>query len=136
MTIVDKKKVLIVDDNDKSRKLLRVIFQKSGYATVEAKNGKEGVETARIERPHLILMDVRMPIMDGIKATRILKDDPSTKDIPVIITTSSAMKGNHEKIASEAGCDYYITKPLDMQGLLDTAKKILGGKKYEGRKKI
>ncbi|MBI3753422.1 MAG: response regulator [Deltaproteobacteria bacterium] len=122
------KKILIVDDNDKSRKLMRVIFQKSGYATVEAKNGKEGIETARMERPHLILMDVRMPVMDGIMATRALKDDPATKDIPVIITTSSAMKGDHDKIASEARCDYYITKPLDIQSLLDMAKKILGGK--------
>lgn len=121
------KKILIVDDNKDSRKLMRVILQKSGYITMEATNGKDGIDMARKERPHLIIMDVRMPVMDGIKATKILKDDPSTKGIPIIITTSSAIKGDRERIVSESGCDYYICKPMDIDVILDIVKRFTGG---------
>jgi len=122
----EKKLILIVDDNEKNRKYLRVVLQKTGYGVLEAEDGEEGVRLARENLPAVILMDVRMPRMDGIEATRILKSDSATSKIPVVITTSSAMKGNREKIVSETGCDDYITKPVEINTLLSAVKRYAG----------
>ena len=122
----EKKLILIVDDNEKNRKYLRVVLQKTGYGVLEAEDGEEGVRLARENLPAVILMDVRMPQMDGIEATRILKSDSATSKIPVVITTSSAMKGNREKIVSETGCDDYITKPVEINTLLSAVKRYAG----------
>ena len=104
--------ILIVEDEPRNRKLFRDLLQLKGYATLEATNGKQGVKIAREKKPDLILMDILMPIMDGLEATRILKTDAETKDIPIIALTSYAMKGDEERIR-QAGCDEYITKPID-----------------------
>ncbi|HLE08181.1 MAG TPA: response regulator [Thermodesulfobacteriota bacterium] len=122
----EKKLILIVDDNEKNRKYLRVVLQKTGYGVLEAEDGEQGVRLARENLPAVILMDVRMPRMDGIEATRILKSDSATSKIPVVITTSSAMKGNREKIVSETGCDDYITKPVEINTLLSAVKRYAG----------
>lgn len=123
----NRKKVLIVDDQEKNRKLLKVLLQKSGYETIEAENGKEGIELALNIKPDLILMDIKMPVMDGITATKMLKSDNTTSKIPVIIVTSSAMKGDEEHIMSETRCDYYITKPVDIKELPALVKRFTGG---------
>lgn len=104
--------ILIVEDEPRNRKLFRDLLQLKGYATLEATNGKQGVKIAREKKPDLILMDILMPVMDGLEATRILKTDAETKDIPIIALTSYAMKGDEERIR-QAGCDEYITKPID-----------------------
>ena len=111
------KKILIVDDEPRNLKLFRDLLQRIGYETIEATDGEQGVELARARNPDLILMDIMMPKMDGIEATRILKADTATKNIPIIALTSYAMKGDRERTL-EAGCDGYIAKPVDIQELL------------------
>ncbi|QTA93121.1 response regulator [Desulfonema magnum] len=119
-----KKIILIAEDNPVNLKLVRDILQVSGYVTLEATNGRQATEFARLYSPHMILMDIRMPVMDGFEATKILKADPKTRNIPVIALTSFAMKGDEEKIY-EAGCDGYLTKPLDTRKFLKKVAEYL-----------
>jgi CheY-like chemotaxis protein len=112
------KVILIVDDQPINVKLLHVVLRKNGYTTLEAIDGKQGVEMARAQRPDLILMDKNMPVMDGLEATQVLKEDNTTKDIPIICISSSAMKGDRE-IILESGCDEYISKPVDIYKVLE-----------------
>ena len=120
------KLALIVEDEPKNMTLLRDLLQVSGYSTIEATNGKQGVELAKASKPDLILMDIQMPVMDGLEATRILKADTTTSNIPVLALTSYAMKGDEERIL-EVGCDGYLAKPFDIQELLKTVAEYLSG---------
>ena len=113
------KLVLIIEDEPKNLTLFRDLLQRFEYMTIEAKNGRDGVELARTRNPDLILMDIQMPIMDGLEATRILKLDANTKNIPILALTSYAMKGDREKIL-QAGCDGYLAKPIDVKEFLAT----------------
>ncbi len=112
------KAILIVDDEPTNVKLLHVVLQKNGYTTLEATDGKQGVEMVRSQKPDVIIMDKNMPVMDGIEATQILKKDESTKHIPIIFVTSSAMKGDREEIL-QTGCDEYMSKPIDIYKVLE-----------------
>ena len=105
------KMILIVEDEPKNLKLIRDLLQASGYLTMEAIDGVQGIELAKAHKPDLILMDILMPVMDGFEATKILKADAETRNIPIIALTSYAMKGDEEKIRG-VGCDGYITKPI------------------------
>jgi CheY-like chemotaxis protein len=118
------KVILIVEDDPKSLILARDLLQVSGFTTIEATDGEQGVELARIKKPDLILMDIQMPKMDGLEATRILKTDATTRNIPVLALTAFAMKGEEERIL-EAGCDGYLSKPFDIQELLKQVAKYL-----------
>ena len=120
------KLILIVEDEPKNITLLRDLLQVSGYSTIEATDGKQGVELAKARKPDLILMDIQMPEMDGLEATRILKADATTSNIPVLALTSYAMKGDEERIL-EAGCDGYLAKPFNIQELLKTVAEYLSG---------
>ena len=91
---------------------------------MEATNGKEGVELARIEKPDLILMDIQLPVMDGLEAIKLLKNDDVTKDIPIIALTAYAMKGDEKKI-QETGCDGYLSKPIDIKGFLKKISEVI-----------
>jgi two-component system, cell cycle response regulator DivK len=115
------KQILIVEDEPRNLKLLRDLLQKFGYQILEAPDGEQGVKMAVEKIPDLILMDIMMPKMDGLEATRIIKADEKTRHIPIIALTSYAMKGDREKTI-EAGCDGYIAKPVDIQDLLKTVK--------------
>ena len=119
-----EKMILIVEDEPKNLKLIRDLLQASGYLTLEATNGAEGVELARAHKPDLILMDILMPTMDGFEATKILKADAETRNIPIIALTSYAMKEDDEKMR-EAGCDGYITKPIDTREFLKKVSEFL-----------
>ena len=119
-----EKVILIVEDDPKSMKLFRDLLQASGYKTIEADNGKQGVEKGKAEHPDLILMDIQMPVMDGFEATKTLKGDSTTRDISIIALTAYAMKGDEEK-ALEAGYDGYITKPIDIKGFLGKVSEYL-----------
>ncbi len=110
--------ILIVEDEPRNMKLFRDLLQVNGYATLEATNGRQGVELAREKQPDLILMDIHMPVMDGFEATRILKSDPATGNIPIIALTSSAMAGDRENTI-RAGCNDYISKPINIHGFLE-----------------
>jgi two-component system cell cycle response regulator DivK len=111
------KSILIVEDNYMNLKLIRDVLQNKGYETLEAETGEAGIELARERPPDLILMDVNLPQMNGHAAMKILNTDASTRQIPIIAVTSSAMKGDREKLLS-AGFDGYISKPLDIKELL------------------
>jgi len=120
------KTILIVEDDPKSLTLLRDLLQVSGYKTIEATDGKQGVELTKSKKPDLILMDIMMPEMDGIEATRILKADVTTRNIPILALTSYAMKGDKERIL-EVGCDGYLSKPFDIQKALKMVTEYLSG---------
>lgn len=105
-------KILIVEDNLMNMELATDLLEASGYVVIQAGAAEKGVELARAESPDLILMDISLPGMDGLEATGVLKQDPTTKDISVIAMTAHAMKGDEEK-ALAAGCSGYITKPID-----------------------
>jgi Response regulator containing a CheY-like receiver domain and an HD-GYP domain len=110
--------ILIVEDDPRNMKLFRELLQVNGYATFEANNGKKGIEMAREKQPDLILMDIQMPVMDGLEATRILKSYPVTAGIPIIALTSAAMAGDREKTV-QAGCDVFLSKPIDIHDFLE-----------------
>ena len=119
------KKILIVEDNDKNRRLIADILNYYGYDVREAANGEEGVNLAREFKPDLIFMDMQMPVMDGFTAIKILKNDPTTKHIKIIAITSFAMAGDKERIMS-AGADEYISKPVNTMELPARVEKLLG----------
>jgi len=124
------KTILIVEDEPRNLKLLRDLLQRFGYEILEALDGEQGVKLAGEKMPDLILMDIMMPKMDGLEATRIIKADTKTKHIPVIALTSYAMKGDREKTV-EAGCDGYIAKPIDIKEVLKAIEHYLTVKQVE-----
>jgi two-component system cell cycle response regulator DivK len=121
------KTILIVEDNDQNRLLIKDVLTYHGFAVLEAANGEEGVRLARERLPDLIFMDLQMPVLDGYAAIAALKADPATRTIIIIALTSYAMKGDREK-ALAAGADGYLAKPLDTRALPGTVRKFLGEK--------
>jgi two-component system cell cycle response regulator DivK len=119
------KRVLVVEDQEDLRGVLRTLLTGSGYEMLEAADGEAGVVKAKSERPDLVLMDIQMPVLDGYEATRRIKADPDLKTIPIIAVSSFAMKGDEEK-ARAAGCDHYVTKPYSPMQLLRTIRSLLG----------
>jgi two-component system cell cycle response regulator DivK len=119
------KRILVVEDQEDLRGILRDLLTSSGYEMLEAADGQAGVDKAKAEKPDLILMDIQMPVMDGYDATRQIKADPDLKPIPIVAVSSFAMKGDEEK-ARAAGCDHYITKPYSPMQLLKTVRCLLG----------
>lgn len=105
-------KILVVEDNMVNRRLAEFLLRSQGYQVCEAASAQEAFEVLNVDRPDLILMDVQLPDLDGLEATRRLKANPATRDIPVVAVTSYAMKGDRET-ALAAGCCGYITKPID-----------------------
>ena len=120
-----KKRILVVEDQEDLRGVLRDLLDGSGYSVVEAADGNAGLASAKSEHPDLILMDIQMPIVDGYEATRRIKADPGLKDIPIVAVSSFAMKGDEEK-ARAAGCDHYVTKPYSPMQLLKVIRGLLG----------
>ena len=119
--------ILVVEDQEDLRGVLRDLLTGSGYAVIEAGDGEAGVAQAKSDRPDLILMDIQMPVIDGYEAIRRLKLDPALKPIPIIAISSFAMKGDEEK-ARAAGCDHYVTKPYSPMQLLRLIRGFLGNK--------
>jgi CheY-like chemotaxis protein len=117
-------KILYVEDNDDNIFMLTHRLSRKGYEVVVAGDGEEGVTRASAEQPALILMDLSLPVLDGWEATRRLKADPATQNIPVIALSAHAMPGDAEK-ALAAGCDDYDTKPVDMKRLLTKITALL-----------
>lgn len=120
------KKILVVEDDTDNRRIVAKVLSVDGYEVVEATDGLEALERARTERPHLILMDLALPNMDGWEATRRLKGDPETRHIPVVALTAVAMRGDEEQ-ARAAGCDDYISKPARPAVIRELVKKYTGG---------
>ena len=119
------KRILVVEDQEDLRGMLRTLLTGSGYEMIEAADGKAGVAQAKTERPDLILMDIQMPVLDGYDATRQIKANPNLKSTPIIAVSSFAMKGDEEK-ARASGCDHYVTKPYSPVQLLRLIRGYLG----------
>ena len=126
-----RKRILVVDDSGTARMLEQAALSRGPYDITIAKDGQEGVEKARAEKPDLILMDMHLPVLDGWEATRQLKESEETKHIPIIALTADAMAGDREK-AMEAGCDDYDTKPIELPRLLDKINARLGRQRHVG----
>jgi CheY-like chemotaxis protein len=116
--------ILLVEDNEMNRDMLSRRLERKGYQVIMAVDGAEGVAKAESEIPDIILMDMSLPILDGWEATRRLKSNIRTKNIPIIAQTAHAMAGDREKCL-EAGCDDYATKPVELRVLLEKIENLL-----------
>jgi two-component system cell cycle response regulator DivK len=116
--------ILIIEDNEKNRRLVRDVLQFKGYETIETETGEEGVELARTRQPALVLMDIQLPGIDGITALKRLREDPATREIRVIAVTASAMTQDRQNILA-AGFDGYQSKPINVKSFLDAVETIL-----------
>lgn len=120
-------RVLVVEDHESNMELATDVLELAGYQVLQAFDAEEGIELAKREKPDLIVMDVGLPGMDGLEATRLLKADPATQHIPVLASTSHAMKGDRERILA-AGCDAYISKPIDTRGFARIVADLIAGR--------
>jgi two-component system cell cycle response regulator DivK len=118
------RRVLVIEDHEDNRRILRDLLTSAGYEPIEAVTGEEGVALAETQRPDLILMDIQLPGLDGYEATRRIKANPDLRHIPIIAVTSYALSGDEVK-AKEAGCDGYVTKPFSPRALLAKVREYL-----------
>jgi two-component system, cell cycle response regulator DivK len=116
------KRILVVEDQEDNRRILRDLLTSADYEVTEAENGEEALAAVAKERPDLILMDIQLPILDGYEATRRIKADPTLKHIPIIVVTSYALSGDEAK-ARSAGCDAYVGKPFSPRALLEKIRQ-------------
>ena len=123
---MENRNILVIEDNELNMKLMRGVFRLGGYQIIEAYDAESGIHLAREHQPFLILMDIQLPGMDGLKATQIIKTDPELRDIPVVALTGFAMQCDEEK-ALNAGCDGYITKPIDVEEVIEIIESFRSG---------
>jgi two-component system, cell cycle response regulator DivK len=116
--------ILIIEDNEKNRKLARDVLQVKGYKTIESETAEEGLTLALEKSPALVLMDIQLPGMDGIRALKQLRANPQTKNIPVIAITASAMTNNRQTMLAE-GFDGYQSKPISVKNFLGELERVL-----------
>ena len=121
-------KILLVEDNELNRDMLSRRLARKGYEVLLAVDGAEGVAVAAAERPDLVLMDMSLPVLNGWEATRRLKNDPQTRDIPIIALSAHALAGSRER-ALAAGCDEFDTKPIEFERLVATLRRVLAARK-------
>jgi two-component system, cell cycle response regulator DivK len=126
-----RRRILVVEDNERNLKLVRDVLQFAGYDVILARSGEQGVALARERAPDLVLMDLQLPTMDGTEALRILRDDPLTREIPVIAVTAFAMKDDRER-ALRAGFDSYLEKPISVRAFPEQVRSFLHRKEHPG----
>ena len=119
------KRILVVEDQDDNRRIIRDLLSSVGYEMIEALDGAAGVRLAASEHPDLILMDIQLPVLDGYEATRRIRENAELSQIPIVAVTSYALSGDDAK-ALEAGCNAYIAKPFSPRELLATIRGLLG----------
>jgi len=117
-------RILVVEDQEDNRRIVRDLLTTTDYEVTEAENGEEALASVARQRPDLILMDIQLPVMDGYEATRRIKADPALREIPIIAVTSYALSGDEEK-ARAAGCDDFVPKPYSPRQLLAKIRKFL-----------
>jgi two-component system, cell cycle response regulator DivK len=118
-------RLLLVEDNEDNRTIYSTLLRHLGYEVIEAQNGVQAIELARSERPDLILMDISIPEMDGWEATRILRGDPVTKDVPIVALTAHALEDDRER-AAEVGFSSYLAKPIEPRAVLAEVRRLIG----------
>ena len=118
------KRILVVEDQEDNRRIVRDLLTSAGYELIEATTGEDGVTMAETHRPDLILMDIQLPGLDGYDATRRIKANPALRQIPIIAVTSYALSGDDAK-ARQAGCDAYVAKPFSPRQLLAKIREFL-----------
>ena len=128
--IMQNKTILVVEDNELNMKLVKGLLTMGKYSLLEAVDAETGIQLARQHLPDLILMDIQLPNMDGLEATRLIRKDPVLKDVPVVALTSYAMQGDEDK-AKDSGCSGYISKPIDTRSFLETIDRYLRQNRYE-----
>jgi len=116
--------ILVVEDQEDNRQILRDLLGNAGYELTEAENGEEAIAAVGRRRPDLILMDIQLPVMDGYEATRRIRTNPDLRSVPIIAVTSYALAGDEDK-AFAAGCDGYVTKPYSPRDLLAKVRAYL-----------
>jgi two-component system cell cycle response regulator DivK len=121
-------RILVIEDNPANARLARFVLARAGHEVLEAGDASAGIEIARRERPDLVLMDIQLPGMDGLEATRRLRADPATRALKVLALTAFAMKGDEEKMRA-AGCDGYLAKPYEHGELVEAVAAALQGGK-------
>jgi two-component system cell cycle response regulator DivK len=119
------KRILVIEDQEDNRAILRDLLTKAGYEYLEATTGEDGVATAERERPDLILMDIQLPEIDGYEATRRIKANPALRSIPIVAVTSYALSGDEAKTRA-AGCDGYVAKPFSPRAMLAKVREYIG----------
>lgn len=124
---MEKKTILVIEDNELNMKLVNSLLKTGPYNVLNAMDAENGIQIAMEKRPDLIFMDIQLPGMDGLSATRIIKEDGALKEIPVVALTSYAMEGDEEK-ARIAGCDGYLSKPINTRNFWDTLNSFFQGK--------
>jgi two-component system cell cycle response regulator DivK len=118
------KRILVVEDQEDNRQILRDLLANAGYEMIEAEDGEQALVRVAADKPDLILMDIQLPLLDGYEATRRIKADPALKHIPIIVVTSYALSGDEEK-AKAAGCEAYVAKPYSPRALLAKIREYL-----------
>jgi len=116
--------ILLVEDNEDNQAIYSIILTHFGYSVLQAWDGERGVRMAREHAPDLILMDLTMPIVDGLEATRMLKADPATSAIPVIALTACAAAAD-QQAAQEAGCASFLSKPVEPRKVAEEVRRVL-----------
>ncbi|HUO62069.1 MAG TPA: response regulator [Terriglobales bacterium] len=122
---MSQKKILLVEDNEFNRKIVRDLLARQPYDLLEAHDGEAGVVAARRDKPDVIVMDVQLPKLSGLDATRAIRAEPETAKIPIIVVTSFALSGDDKK-AMDAGASAYLAKPYSPRQLLDTIRRMAG----------
>ncbi|MFC1974608.1 response regulator [Chloroflexota bacterium] len=123
-----KRKILIVEDNPQNMRLVEMVLSAKGYTLLKATDGEEALDMASRERPALIIMDMRLPKLNGLEVTRRLRQTPEFNHIPIIALTAYAMKGDRERVI-ESGCDAYLSKPVNTHELSVVIAEMLLGRK-------
>jgi two-component system cell cycle response regulator DivK len=118
------KRILVVEDQEDNRQILRDLLGNAGYELTEAENGEEAIAAVAKQRPDLILMDIQLPVMDGYEATRRIRTNPDLNSVPIIAVTSYALTGDEDK-ARAVGCDGYVSKPYSPRDLLAKVRTYL-----------
>jgi two-component system cell cycle response regulator DivK len=122
---VGRRRILVVEDNERNLKLVRDVLEYAGFDVIAARSGEDGVALAASERPHLVLMDLQLPGIHGTEALRLLRSRPETADVPVVAVTAFAMKDDRELVLA-AGFDGYLEKPISVRALPDQVRGFLG----------
>jgi len=122
---MSQKKILLVEDNEFNRKIVRDLLARQPYDLLEAHDGEAGVAAARRDKPDVIVMDIQLPKLSGLDATRAIRAEPETATIPIIVVTSFALSGDDKK-AMDAGASAYLARPYSPRQLLDTIRRMAG----------